>query len=368
MIDGQSEFPAEKAAGDEVTGGTTDAPGHFASGRRGWVRRRRSSHRSCGSSRRRRRRRPIQRLVGPRPSLDVFRAVVFAEVAFSTRSVWLVSARPRLSYAPLRVRRCADIACPCALGLATPTAKLWLAPAAAPPAASRSRARRPSRRRRRIDVVAFDKTGTLHRRPATGRRLSELCGIREDEDDPGLVRERRRESKTSRSRPRWSSSAKQRRASRFPSQARSRRCPGRAYTRRSMGTTSELAMRRSRARTALPSSAMGFLHAAPGKRPHGPCRDHRIRPASCTRHTPKAAARDDGESCGAPAFGPCLQYPAMRAASQRRSRADPRHRRGPRIQPTARRRSVAELAAGRRVAMVSEFGVNDARPRARHSE
>ena len=157
MVTGES-IPVEKAPGDPVTGGTRNATGSF----RFRVTKVgedtllaqivRMVEEAQGSKA------PIQRLVDRIAA--VFVPLVFG-VAIASAAIWLlVGPAPQLSFALSSFVAVLIIACPCALGLATPTAIIVgtgrgaargiLIKSADALEAARS-----------VDVVAFDKTGTL---------------------------------------------------------------------------------------------------------------------------------------------------------------------------------------------------------------
>jgi len=157
MVTGES-LPIDKAAGDDVTGGTLNRSGALR------VRATKVGGDSLlasivrlvedaqGSKP------PIQRLVDRIAS--VFVPIVLA-IAFVTFVAWLALA-PAPSFGPALRAAIAVliIACPCALGLATPTA-LTVGIARGAGRGILIRDAEALERARSVDVVAFDKTGTL---------------------------------------------------------------------------------------------------------------------------------------------------------------------------------------------------------------
>ena len=177
MITGES-IPVEKAPGDEVTGGTQNGTGTFrfrvtrVGGDTLVAQIIRLVEEAQGSKA------PIQRLVDRIAS--IFVPIVFA-IAFASALAWLaVGPEPRLGYALSAFVAVLIIACPCALGLATPTAII----VGTGRGASRGiliKSAQALEAARAIDVVAFDKTGTLTvGRPEVVEYLN-CAGIGEDE-------------------------------------------------------------------------------------------------------------------------------------------------------------------------------------------
>jgi Cu+-exporting ATPase len=177
MITGES-IPVEKGPGDEVTGGTQNGKGAFrfrvtrVGGDTLVAQIVRLVEEAQGSKA------PIQRLVDRIAS--IFVPIVFA-IAFASALVWLVfGPEPRLGYALTAFVAVLIIACPCALGLATPTAII----VGTGRGASRGiliKSAQALEVARAIDVVAFDKTGTLTvGRPEVVEYMN-CAGIGEDE-------------------------------------------------------------------------------------------------------------------------------------------------------------------------------------------
>jgi Cu+-exporting ATPase len=177
MITGES-IPVEKSPGDEVTGGTQNRTGtlRFRVTRVGGdtlvAQILRLVEEAQGSKA------PIQRLVDRIAS--IFVPIVFA-VAFASALAWLLfGPEPRFGYALSAFVAVLIIACPCALGLATPTAII----VGTGRGASRGiliKSAQALEAARAIDVVAFDKTGTLTvGRPEVVEYMN-CAGIGEDE-------------------------------------------------------------------------------------------------------------------------------------------------------------------------------------------
>ena len=177
MVTGES-IPVERGPGDEVTGGTLSGTGTFrfrvtrVGGDTLVAQIIRLVEEAQGSKA------PIQRLVDRIAS--IFVPIVFA-IAIASALVWLVfGPEPRVGFALSAFVAVLIIACPCALGLATPTAIIV--------GTGRGAARgiliktaQALETARAIDVVAFDKTGTLTvGRPQVVDYLN-CAGIGEDE-------------------------------------------------------------------------------------------------------------------------------------------------------------------------------------------
>ena len=176
-VTGES-IPVEKSSGDEVTGGTQNKTGTFrfrvtrVGGDTLVAQIIRLVEEAQGSKA------PIQRLVDRIAS--IFVPIVFAIAIVSTLAWLIVGPEPRLGYALSAFVAVLIIACPCALGLATPTAII----VGTGRGASRGmliKSARALESARAIDVVAFDKTGTLTAgRPQVVDYMN-CAGIGEDE-------------------------------------------------------------------------------------------------------------------------------------------------------------------------------------------
>ena len=177
MLTGES-IPVEKTAGSEVTGGTLNTTGslRFRATRIGEgttlaqiVRLVEDAQASKA---------PIQRLVDQIAAIFVPIVFVVAGLAFA---IWMfVGPEPRLTYALTAAIAVLIIACPCALGLATPTAIM----VGTGRGASRGiliKSAQALEQAQKVDTVAFDKTGTLTvGRPALTDLLA-CANVGEDE-------------------------------------------------------------------------------------------------------------------------------------------------------------------------------------------
>ena len=165
MLTGEP-IPAEKGPGDEVIGGTMNSRAPSCSGPRGsaatppWPR----SWTSFAG--RRGPRRTIQGLADRIAA--VFVPFVLA-VAAATFALWFVlGPEPRPTHALAAFITVVVIACPCAMGLATPTA-IMVGTGNGAEAGILIRGGEALELAARIDAVVFDKTGTLTRgRPSLG--------------------------------------------------------------------------------------------------------------------------------------------------------------------------------------------------------
>jgi Cu+-exporting ATPase len=157
MLTGES-IPVEKTAGDEVTGGTLNTTGALR------VRATRVGTDTTlaqivrlvedaqGSKA------PIQRLVDQIASVFVPIVFVIAGTAFAA---WLAfGPEPKLTYAITAFIAVLIIACPCALGLATPTA-IMVGTGRGAARGILIKSAQALEAAQTIDTVAFDKTGTL---------------------------------------------------------------------------------------------------------------------------------------------------------------------------------------------------------------
>ena len=157
MITGES-LPVDKAPGDRVTGGTQNGSGGFLmrAERVGAGTLLAQIVRRVGEAQRSRA--PIQRLAD-RVSRWFVPAVVAASLA--TFVVWsLVGPEPRLAYALVNAVAVLIIACPCALGLATPmSVMVGMGRGAAAGVLVRDAATLETLAR--VDTLVLDKTGTL---------------------------------------------------------------------------------------------------------------------------------------------------------------------------------------------------------------
>ena len=157
MLTGES-IPVEKSAGDDVTGGTLNSTGalRVRAMRVGTdttlaqiVRLVEDAQASKA---------PIQRLVDQIAA--VFVPVVFV-IAIATFAIWaLIGPAPALTHALTAFIAVLIIACPCALGLATPTA-IMVGTGRGAARGILIKSALALEAAQRIDTVAFDKTGTL---------------------------------------------------------------------------------------------------------------------------------------------------------------------------------------------------------------
>ena len=157
MITGEP-IPAEKATGARVTGGTVNGTGAFA------MRAERVGAETMLArivkmvSDAQRSRAPIQRLAD-RVSAWFVPAVMAAAVV--TFAVWaLIGPEPRLTYALVNAVAVLIIACPCALGLATPMS-IMVGTGRGATAGVLIRNAEALERLEKVDTLVVDKTGTL---------------------------------------------------------------------------------------------------------------------------------------------------------------------------------------------------------------
>jgi Cu+-exporting ATPase len=157
MLTGES-MPVEKGAGDDVAGGTMNTSGtlRFRATRIGadtaLAQIVRLVEEAQGSKA------PIQRLVDRVAS--VFVPVVFAVATAAAIAWWIYGPEPRFAYAVTAFIAVLIIACPCALGLATPTA-IMVGTGRGATRGILIKSAQALEMAQKIDVVAFDKTGTL---------------------------------------------------------------------------------------------------------------------------------------------------------------------------------------------------------------
>jgi P-type Cu+ transporter len=157
MLTGES-IPVEKGAGDDVAGGTLNTSGtlRFRATRVGadtaLAQIVRLVEEAQGSKA------PIQRLVDRVAS--VFVPVVFAVATAAAIVWWIYGPQPHFAYAVTAFIAVLIIACPCALGLATPTA-IMVGTGRGATRGILIKNAQALEMAQKIDVVAFDKTGTL---------------------------------------------------------------------------------------------------------------------------------------------------------------------------------------------------------------
>ena len=157
MVSGES-LPVEKAAGAKVIGGTLNGTGGFV------MRAERVGAQTLLAqivqlvSQAQRTRAPIQRVVD-RVAAYFVPAVLLAAVL--TFAVWmLVGPQPRLSHALVSAVSVFIVACPCALGLATPMA-IMVGTGRGAGAGVLVRSAEALEQLSRVDMLLIDKTGTL---------------------------------------------------------------------------------------------------------------------------------------------------------------------------------------------------------------
>jgi Cu+-exporting ATPase len=157
MITGEP-IPVEKEPGSKVTGGTINATGSFI------MRAERVGDHTLLAqiarmvSEAQRSRAPIQRLADQISAWFVPAVVMTAIVAFIAWSVW--GPEPKLAFALLNAIAVLIIACPCALGLATPMA-IMVGTGRGAVAGVLIRNAEALEQLEKVDVLVIDKTGTL---------------------------------------------------------------------------------------------------------------------------------------------------------------------------------------------------------------
>ncbi|REJ77211.1 MAG: copper-translocating P-type ATPase [Acidobacteria bacterium] len=157
MVTGEA-IPVEKAAGDEVVGSTVNGSGGFV------MRAERVGSETLLArivqmvADAQRTRAPIQRLADRVSAWFVLAVLVVATLAFAVW--WLVGPEPALAHAVLNAVAVLIIACPCALGLATPMS-IMVATGRAASAGVLFRDAEAIEHLRRVDTLVVDKTGTL---------------------------------------------------------------------------------------------------------------------------------------------------------------------------------------------------------------
>ncbi len=175
MVTGES-IPVEKAPGDEVVGGTINASGviHFVAERVGSemvLSRIVQMVRDAQGTKP-----PIQRVVDVVASYFVPSVMIVSVVSFA---VWYTFG-PSLSYAVVVSVAVLVIACPCALGLATPIS-IMVAVGKAAEHGILIRNGEALQRAREVDTVVLDKTGTVTQGAATLTDVIPHAGV-SDED------------------------------------------------------------------------------------------------------------------------------------------------------------------------------------------
>ncbi len=176
MLTGES-IPIDKVAGDQVTGATMNASGSFvmrvervgADSTLAQIAR--LVEQAQGSKA------PIQRVVDQVTAWFVPAVVLVAAAAFA---VWLlVGAEPRLPAALTAAVAVLIIACPCAMGLATPTA-IMVGTGKGAEAGILVRDGAALEQAQRITAVVLDKTGTITRGQPSVVELQPVAGMTEE--------------------------------------------------------------------------------------------------------------------------------------------------------------------------------------------
>ncbi|MEP6695200.1 MAG: heavy metal translocating P-type ATPase [Chloroflexota bacterium] len=157
MLTGES-IPVDKSAGDDVAGGTLNTSGtlRFRATRIGadtaLAQIVRLVEEAQGSKA------PIQRLVDRIAS--IFVPLVFLAATVAALAWWFFGPEPRFAHTVTAFIAVLIIACPCALGLATPTA-IMVGTGRGATRGILIKSAQALEMAQKIDVVAFDKTGTL---------------------------------------------------------------------------------------------------------------------------------------------------------------------------------------------------------------
>jgi len=177
MVTGEP-IPAEKSAGDRVTGGTVNATGTllFTAERVGRDTLLAQIVRMVGEAQRTRA--PIQRLADRIAAYFVPAVVLVAAVAFVGWSIW--GPPPRLAFALVSAVAVLIIACPCALGLATPMA-IMVGTGRGASAGVLIKNAEALERLESVDTLVIDKTGTLTEGKPTLATVIAMSGHDEDE-------------------------------------------------------------------------------------------------------------------------------------------------------------------------------------------
>jgi Cu+-exporting ATPase len=177
MVTGES-IPVDKRAGDPVIGGTIAMNGTFVmkAERVGRETMLAQIVRMVGEAQRTRA--PIQRLADRISAYFVPAVVLSAVVAFVAWSVW--GPEPRLAHALLSGVAVLIIACPCALGLATPMA-IMVGTGRGAHAGVLVRNAEALEQLARVDVLLVDKTGTLTEGKPRVMAVEPAAGFSEDD-------------------------------------------------------------------------------------------------------------------------------------------------------------------------------------------
>jgi P-type Cu+ transporter len=177
MVTGEP-IPAEKATGDRVTGGTVNATGTllFRAERVGRDTLLAQIVRMVGEAQRTRA--PIQRLADRIAAYFVPAVVAVAALAFVAWSVW--GPPPRLAFALVSAVAVLIIACPCALGLATPMA-IMVGTGRGASAGVLVKNAEALERLESVNTLVVDKTGTLTEGKPKLARVIAMGGYKEDD-------------------------------------------------------------------------------------------------------------------------------------------------------------------------------------------
>jgi len=180
MLTGEA-IPVEKEKDGSVTGGTLNGTGTFI------MRAQRVGNETLLAqiarmvSEAQRSRAPIQRLADRVSAWFVPTVVAIAIVAFAAWALW--GPAPRLAFALLSAVAVLIIACPCALGLATPMA-IMVGTGRGASAGVLIKAAEALEQLERVDTLVVDKTGTLTEGKPSVSRVIPSAGI----DEPALLR------------------------------------------------------------------------------------------------------------------------------------------------------------------------------------
>ena len=177
MVTGEP-IPVEKGAGERVTGGTVNGNGSFVmrAERVGKDALLAQIVRMVGEAQRSRA--PVQRLADAVAGWFVPAVVASALAAFAAWALW--GPEPRLAYALVNAVAVLIIACPCALGLATPMA-IMVGTARGAGAGILVRSAEALETFGKVDLLLIDKTGTLTVGKPVLARIESGAGTSEEE-------------------------------------------------------------------------------------------------------------------------------------------------------------------------------------------
>jgi Cu+-exporting ATPase len=177
MVTGEP-IPVEKGAGERVTGGTVNGNGSFVmrAERVGKDALLAQIVRMVGEAQRSRA--PVQRLADAVSGWFVPAVVASAVAAFAAWALW--GPEPRLAYGLVNAVAVLIIACPCALGLATPMA-IMVGTARGASAGILVRSAEALETFGKVDVLLLDKTGTLTAGKPALSRVEAGAGLSEGE-------------------------------------------------------------------------------------------------------------------------------------------------------------------------------------------